>query len=48
MSTDHTLTLGLEGWDLQLDSGGNITTSSGAYAMAQNVATTVRPFTRDA
>lgn len=43
----HTLLLD-ENWDLTLDSGGNIATSSGPYAIAQNVANAVRLFTNDA
>ena len=48
MSIGHTLTLNLEDWDLTLDAGGNIATSSGPYAIAQNVANAVRLFTDDA
>lgn len=44
----HTLTLDLDAWDLTLDSGGNIATSVGPYALAQNVANAVRLFTNDA
>lgn len=35
-------------WDLMLDSGGNIATVANGYAIAQNVANTVRLFTKDA
>lgn len=35
-------------WDLALDENGRIATSSGAYAIAQNVACAIRLFTRDA
>lgn len=44
----HTLTLDLDEWDLTLDSGGNIATCTGPYAIAQNVANAVRLFTNDA
>ena len=47
MAYGHTLTLDA-GWDLQLDAAGNIMTSSGDYAVAQNVANAVRLFTDDA
>ena len=47
MAYGHTLTLDA-GWDLQLDAAGNIMTSSGDYAVAQNVANAVRLFTNDA
>ena len=43
----YTLLLSSE-WDLTLDSGGNIATAQDSYGIAQNVANTVRPFTRDA
>lgn len=46
--TDHTLLLDTDVWDLTLDAGGNIATSSGPYAIAQNVANAVRLFTSDA
>ena len=46
--TGHTLTLDIDSWDITLDVGGNIATSFGAYAIAQNVANTVRLFTNDA
>lgn len=46
--TGYTLTLDIDSWDLTLDVGGNIATSFGAYAIAQNVANTVRLFTNDA
>ena len=46
--TDHTLLLDTDVWDLTLDAGGNIATSSGPYAIAQNVANAVRLFTDDA
>ena len=48
MPIGHTLTLDLNEWDLTLDSGGNIATSVGPYAIAQNVANAVRLFTNDA
>lgn len=48
MTTGHTLTLDLDNWDLTLDPGGNIATSTGPYAIAQNVANAVRLFTHDA
>lgn len=35
-------------WDLTLDAGGGIATSSGDYALAQNVANACRLFTDDA
>lgn len=44
----HTLTLDPETWDLTLDGGGNIAVSTGAAAIAQNVANAVRLFTNDA
>ena len=44
----RTLTLDLEDWDLTLDAAGRIATSSGPYAIAQNVANAVRLFTNDA
>ena len=47
MAYGHTLTLDAD-WDLQLDAAGNIMTSSGDYAVAQNVANAVRLFTNDA
>ena len=47
MAYGHTLTLDAD-WDLQLDAAGNIMTSSGDYAVAQNVANAVRLFTDDA
>ena len=47
MTYGHTLTLDAD-WDLQLDAAGNIMTSSGDYAVAQNVANAVRLFTNDA
>ena len=47
MAYGHTLTLDVD-WDLQLDAAGNIMTSSGDYAVAQNVANAVRLFTNDA
>lgn len=37
----HTLLLDAD-WDLQLDAAGNIMTSSGDYAVAQNVANAIR------
>lgn len=37
-----------EKWDITLDGGGNITTTSGRYCDAQNVANAVRLFTKDA
>ena len=48
----HTLFLDPDSWDLTLDAGGHIATTSGAndeaYGIAQNVANAVRLFTRDA
>lgn len=44
----HTLLLDTDAWDLTLDSGGNIATGTGSYAIAQNVANAVRLFTNDA
>lgn len=44
----NTLTLSHDDWDLQLDPNGNIATSYGAYAIAQNVANAIRLFTEDA
>ena len=35
-------------WDITLDTGGYIATTSGPYAIAQNVANAVRLFTDDA
>lgn len=35
-------------WDITLDATGNIATTSGAYAVAQEVANAVRLFTQDA
>lgn len=46
--TGHTLTLDLNAWDLTLDGNGDIAVSTGAYAVAQNVANAVRLFTNDA
>lgn len=43
----HTLLLN-ESWDLGLDELGNIATTTGAYAIAQNAANAVRLFTNDA
>lgn len=43
----HTLLLDAQ-WDLTLDAGGNIATTTGPYAIAQNVANAVRLFTDDA
>lgn len=48
MAIGHSLTLDLDNWDLTLDAGGNIATSTGPYAIAQNVANAVRLFTNDA
>ena len=48
MPIGHTLTLDLDAWDLTLDAGGDIATSTGPYAIAQNVANAVRLFTDDA
>lgn len=42
-----TLTLD-QGWDIYTDANGNIATSNGAYAIAQNAANAVRLFTNDA
>lgn len=44
----HTLLLDIEAWDLTLDPGGNIATTTGAYGIAQNVANAARLFTNDA
>lgn len=48
----HTLFLDPDSWDLTLDAGGHIATTSSAdgeaYGIAQNVANAVRLFTRDA
>lgn len=44
----HTLLLVPEKWDLQLDAGGGIAATQGAYAIAQNVANAIRLFTHDA
>lgn len=44
----HTLLLVPEKWDLQLDAGGGIAATQGAYAIAQNVANAIRLFTNDA
>lgn len=44
----HTLLLDTDTWDLTLDSGGNIATTTGSYGIAQNVANAVRLFTNDA
>lgn len=43
----HSLLLS-DDWDLQLDVTGNIATTTGAYAIAQNVANSIRLFTDDA
>ena len=43
----HTLFLDAN-WDITLDTGGYIATTTGAYAIAQNVANAVRLFTNDA
>lgn len=43
----HTLLLDAS-WDLTLDSGNNIATTTEGYAIAQNVANAVRLFTDDA
>lgn len=43
----HTLYLN-ENWDIQLDDAGNIATTKGAYAIAQNAANRIRLFTNDA
>lgn len=37
-----------QNWDIGLNSSGNITTTSGLYCDAQNVANAVRLFTKDA
>ena len=47
MAYGNTLTLGAD-WENQLEAAGNIMTSSGDYAVAQNVANAVRLFTNDA
>jgi hypothetical protein len=47
MATQRTFYLN-DNWDITLNSGGNITTTSGKYADAQNVANATRLFTHDA
>lgn len=47
-SKGHTLALNTGTWDLQLDETGRIKTTTGDYAVAQNVANAVRLFTEDA
>lgn len=44
----YSLLLDVASWDLTLDSAGNIATTEGGYAIAQNVANAVRLFTNDA
>lgn len=44
----HTLLLDTDTWDLTLDAGGNIATTTDSYGIAQNVANAVRLFTNDA
>jgi hypothetical protein len=44
----YTLTLDTSAWDLTLDGAGNIATSTGLYAMAQNVANAARLFRGEA
>ncbi|MCH5277769.1 MAG: hypothetical protein J1E80_08050 [Desulfovibrionaceae bacterium] len=44
----HTLFLDPDTWDLTLDAGGGIATTSESYGIAQNVANAVRLFTKDA
>jgi hypothetical protein len=44
----YTLTLNPASWDIFIDKAGNIATSAGAYAIAQNVASACRLFTNDA
>ena len=44
----RSLLLGLDTWDLCLDGAGQIATTSGPYATAQNVANATRLFTNDA
>ena len=43
----YTLLLDTDTWDLTLDAAGRISTTSGAYAVAQNVANAVRLFRND-
>lgn len=43
----HTLYLN-EKWDISVDAAGNIATTKGAYAVAQNAANRIRLFTDDA
>lgn len=44
----YTLKLDTETWDIEKDSAGNISLTTGAYAIAQTVANTVRLFKNDA
>ena len=44
----YTLLLDTQNWDLILDNGGDIVTTTGSYGIAQNVANTIRLFTNDA
>lgn len=44
----RTMLLDLDNWDLRLDSAGQIALTTGAYAIAQNVANAIRLFTNDA
>ena len=41
LTTDNS---GSSGWDLQLDGNGNLAVATGAYALAQDVASAVRTF----
>ena len=47
MATDYTLKLD-DDWDIYTDSNGNIATCTEDYAIAQNVANSIRLFTEDA
>ena len=47
MAYGHSLLLDSD-WDIQLDASGNIATTTGDYAVAQNVSNAVRLFTDDA
>jgi len=44
----RSLAIDQDTWDLMLDSSGQIAVTSGAYAIAQNVANATRLFTNDA
>ena len=48
VSMAYTLLLNTNSWDIQLDAAGRIATTTGAYAVAQNVSNAVRLFTKDA